>query len=490
MHVSYTLGQLKEFARAGYARAPLYGVLFADLATPIRVLAAIKRSYGDCFLFESVEGGEKLARYSFIGFDPSAEIFLSDGEMTVRRGGLVQKKLTRDPNAEIRSVLGAAPLPQGGELPPFTGGLVGYFSYEYYKYYNSADFLPAGEFGDARLMLFDKVVVFDNFNQKIYAVVNLPLSGVDEKSYAAACGWLEDMRGLIVGGGSSEFGGAEMCGQFKITFSKESYEKKVEQAKSYVREGEIFQCVPSNIWRAEMRGSLINAYRVLRTTNPSPYMIYMSMGDVEIAGASPETLVRLSHGKVSTFPIAGSRPRGADDDEDRELERGLLADEKEVAEHNMLVDLGRNDIGKICKFGTVRVEEYKKVYRFSHVMHITSAVAGEAREGIDALDALAATLPAGTLSGAPKRRAMQIINELEEGAARGIYGGAVGYINFAGDGDFCIAIRTAAKRGDSVTVRAGGGIVADSVPENEFYETVNKSAAVREAIIKSCGVEE
>jgi anthranilate synthase component 1 len=218
-------------------------------------------------------------------------------------------------------------------------------------------------------------------------------------------------------------------------------------------------------------------------------MIYINMGDSEIAGSSPETLVKVIGDKVTTFPIAGTRPRGKTDEQDMALEADLLSDEKELAEHNMLVDLGRNDIGKVCKFGTVEVEEYKKIYRFSHVMHLTSSVTGRLREDKDALDCLSATLPAGTLSGAPKRRAMQIISELEEGNVRGVYGGAVGYIDFVGNGDFCIAIRTATRIGNKVTVRAGGGIVEGSIPENEYLETVNKSAAVREAILRSVEVD-
>ncbi len=485
MKVNYTLEQLKQLHSSGYGRAPLYTKVFADLATPIQCLNVIKERFSRCFLFESIEGGEKVARYSFIGFDPVAEIFISDGALTLTRGGEVIKKLTDDPNADIRGVLGKCHPPAEEGLPPFTGGLVGYFSYEYYKYYEKAHFLPAGSFGDCRLMLFDKVIAYDNFSQQIFLIVNLSLDNINEGVYETALGTLAEMRGIISSVGGRGGSPARMLSPFEMTFSREEYEDKVEKAKHYVREGDIFQCVPSNIWTAQFEGSLLNAYRVLRTTNPSPYMIYISMGDSEIAGASPETLVKLSGGRVCTFPIAGSRPRGRTDEEDRALEADLLADEKEIAEHNMLVDLGRNDLGKICKFGTVRVEDYKKIYRFSHVMHITSAVTGELNEGKDVLDALSATLPAGTLSGAPKRRAMEIISELEGGNVRGVYGGAVGYISFDGDGDFCIAIRTATRLGDIVTVRAGGGIVADSVPQSEFMETVNKSAAMREAIIKS-----
>ena len=485
MKVNYTLEQLNSVRAQGFGRAPLYAQTFADLATPIQVVSAVKERFKNCFLFESIEGGEKVARYSFIGFGPVAEIFLRDGQLTVARDGKTRTLSTRDPNVEIRKLLGKCRTPKIEGLPPFTGGLVGYFSYEYYKYYEKADFLPSGDFGDCRLMLFDKVIAYDNFSQKVYAIVNVDLGSVGAAEYQRAVADIADMHSIISNGGARPRAGAKLLTPFKMAFSREQYMAKVEQAKLAIREGEIFQCVPSNVWTAQLEGSLLNAYRQLRTTNPSPYMIYMSMGETELAGASPETLVKLSNGRAATFPIAGTRPRGRTDEEDRAMEADLLSDEKEVAEHNMLVDLGRNDLGKICKVGSVRVEDYKKIYRFSHIMHITSAVVGEVEEGRDVLDALAATLPAGTLSGAPKRRAMGIIAELEEGNVRGVYGGAVGYISFNGDGDFCIAIRTAAKFNDTVTVRAGGGIVADSRPESEFMETVNKSAAMREAIVAS-----
>lgn len=485
MKVNYTLEQLNSLKAQGYGRAPLYICMLADLATPVQCLCEVKKRYGDCFLFESIEGGERIARYSFIGVKPAMYICLADGELTVKRGGELSKERVTDPNARIRELLGKCRQPEIEDLPPFTGGLVGYFSYEYYKYYENAHFLPAGRFGDCRLMLFDRVIAYDNFSHKIFVIVNVDLGGQIQSAYSGALSDIADMANIIRGGGCQPSEGCEITSDFSMQFTRGQYMDNVERAKTFVREGDIFQCVPSNIWTAKLKGSLFPAYRILRTTNPSPYMIYFNMGEVELAGASPETLVKLARGRVSTFPIAGSRPRGRTADEDAALEEGLLADEKEVAEHNMLVDLGRNDLGKICKFGSVKVTDYKKVYRFSHVMHITSAVEGEVEEGKDVLDALSAALPAGTLSGAPKRRAMEIISLLEEGKTRGVYGGAVGYISFDGDGDFCIAIRTAAKFKDTVTVRAGGGIVADSLPQSEFQETVNKSAAVREAIARS-----
>ena len=272
-----------------------------------------------------------------------------------------------------------------------------------------------------------------------------------------------------------------LSSDFRRLFEKDEYCAMVEKAKKYIYEGDIFQVVLSNRLEADFEGSLLNTYRVLRTTNPSPYMFYFSSDDIEIAGASPETLVKLENGVLHTFPLAGTRPRGKNPQEDEQLEKELLADEKECAEHNMLVDLGRNDLGKISRFGSVQVEKYMSIERYSHVMHIGSTVRGEIREDKNALDAVDAVLPAGTLSGAPKIRAMQIINELENNK-RGIYGGAIGYIDFTGNLDTCIAIRIAFKKNGKVFVRSGAGIVADSIPENEYQECINKAKAVMNAL--------
>ena len=289
------------------------------------------------------------------------------------------------------------------------------------------------------------------------------------------------MEELIRNGKPAEESRAKLKSDFRALFSKERYCEMVERAKHYSYEGDIFQVVLSNRLDADFEGSLLNAYRVLRTTNPSPYMFFFSSDDMEIAGASPETLVKLENGILHTFPLAGTRPRGLTEEQDRALERELLADEKELSEHNMLVDLGRNDIGKISKFGTVEVAKYMSVERYSHVMHIGSTVRGEILESKGALDAVDAVLPAGTLSGAPKIRACEIINELENNK-RGVYGGAIGYIDFKGNLDTCIAIRLAFKKNGRVFVRSGAGIVADSVPENEFNECINKAKAVMNAL--------
>ncbi len=336
------------------------------------------------------------------------------------------------------------------------------------------------DFKDVDLMLFDKVIAFDHFRQKIVLIVNMSLEEI-ESGYNKAIMELKQLCDLLRNGEKKQEPGGRLLGEVTPLFQKEQYCEIVEKAKYHIREGDIFQIVPSNRLSAPFEGSLFNTYRILRTINPSPYMFYFSGTDVEIAGASPETLVKLENGILHTFPLAGTRPRGRTEAEDQALERELLADEKELAEHNMLVDLGRNDLGKISKFGTVQVEKLHSIERYSHVMHIGSTVRGEIREEYDALDAIEAVLPAGTLSGAPKIRACQLIGELENNK-RGIYGGAIGYIDFTGNMDTCIAIRIAYKKNGRVFVRSGGGVVADSVPEKEYEETINKARAVVNAL--------
>ena len=325
-------------------------------------------------------------------------------------------------------------------------------------------------------MLFDKVIAFDHVRQKLILISNMSLEDVDA-GYREAVSDLEDLIDLLKNGEKSVDPEGRLLGEVTPLFSKDEYCAMVEKAKNYIHEGDIFQIVLSNRLAAPFEGSLLNTYRVLRTVNPSPYMFYFAGTDVEVAGASPETLVKLEDGVLHTFPLAGTRPRGKTEEEDRRLEEELLADEKELAEHNMLVDLGRNDLGKISKFGSVEVEKLRSIERYSHVMHIGSTVRGKIDPKYDALDAVEAVLPAGTLSGAPKIRACQLIGELENNK-RGIYGGAIGYIDFTGNMDTCIAIRIAYKKNGKVFVRSGAGIVADSVPEKEFEECLNKAKAV------------
>ena len=336
------------------------------------------------------------------------------------------------------------------------------------------------KFRDVDLMLFDKVIAFDHIRQKIILIVNMYLDN-PETNYNKAVWELRQLIDLLRSGEKKNEPGGKLLGEVTPLFSKKQFCGMIERAKHYIREGDIFQIVLSNRLSAPFEGSLLNTYRVLRTINPSPYMFYFSGTDVEVAGASPETLVKLENGVLHTFPLAGTRPRGKTEEEDRALEAELLTDEKELAEHNMLVDLGRNDLGKISKFGSVQVEKLHCIERFSHVMHIGSTVRGEIREDRDALDAIEAVLPAGTLSGAPKIRACQLIGELENDK-RGIYGGAIGYIDFTGNMDTCIAIRIAYKKNGKVFVRSGAGIVADSDPEKEFEECLNKAKASLRAL--------
>ena len=329
-------------------------------------------------------------------------------------------------------------------------------------------------------MLFDKVIAFDHYRQKLLLITGVMTDDI-ETSYEAAKDTLKEMADLIRNGEKEVFKPLELKTEITPHFSEKQYCEMVEKAKEYIREGDIFQVVLSNPMRAEAEGSLFDTYRVLRTENPSPYMFYFSSDDIELSGASPETLAKLENGKISTFPLAGTRPRGKDDEEDKALEAELLKDEKELAEHNMLVDLGRNDIGKVSEIGSVKVEEDLSIERFSHVMHIGSTVTGKIRADKDAVDAVDAILPAGTLSGAPKFRACQIIEELENDK-RGVYGGAIGYLDFTGNMDTCIAIRLVYKKNGRICIRSGAGVVADSVPENEFRECINKAKAVVTAI--------
>ncbi len=480
MQIKPDLEALRAFARRGeFDVAPVCCELMSDIRTPIEVLRILKNVSTHCFLLESVTEQEKWGRYTFLGFDPKLSITCTDGRL--RAGSLAIE--TDDPSACLRQILSGYRSPRLENMPPFTGGLVGYFSYDYLNYSEPTtkrEVRDTEAFQDVDLMLFDKVICYDHFRQKILLIVNVPLVDV-ETEYNRAVMELDTLRRLIMTGEKKEEPGGHMTGEVRALFDRESYCAMVEKAKQYIREGDIFQIVLSNRLEAPFEGSLLNTYRVLRTLNPSPYMFYFSGTDVEVAGASPETLVKLENGVLHTFPLAGTRPRGRTEAEDRALEAELLSDEKELAEHNMLVDLGRNDLGRVSRFGSVEVEKLHSVERFSHVMHIGSTVRGKIREDCDALDAIEAVLPAGTLSGAPKIRACQLISELEANK-RGIYGGAIGYIDFTGNMDTCIAIRIVYKKNGMVFVRSGAGIVADSVPEKEYEECLNKARASLSAL--------
>lgn len=478
-----TLDEAKALAATGeYGRIPLAKEIYSDIRTPIEVLRILKQVSRHCYMLESVEESKQWGRYTFLGFDPVLELTCTDGKLRIRGGATVEQQVTH-PGDAIRSILKENRSPKLAGLPTFTGGLVGYFSYDYIKYAEPTLKLQKADddsFQDVDLMLFDKVIAFDNFRQKIVLIVNMKTDAPEEEYHKAELE-IDRLIALIRRGTPAPERPLKLLSDFKPVFSEEEYCKMVEKGKAYIREGDIFQVVLSNLLQADMEGSLLDAYRVLRTTNPSPYMFYFSSDDIEIAGASPETLAKLTDGRLFTFPLAGTRPRGKDDAEDQALEAELLADEKERAEHNMLVDLGRNDIGKISKIGTVKVEKYMEIERYSHVMHIGSTVSGTIRDEYDAVDAIDSILPAGTLSGAPKIRACEIIQELE-GGRRGIYGGAIGYLDFSGNLDVCIAIRLAYAKKGKLYARSGAGIVADSVPESEYRECLNKARAVLLAV--------
>lgn len=477
--------EAKQF-ETGYNMIPVCKEIYADIVTPITLLRRLKEIDSRYYLLESVEGGNRWGRYSFLGVNPLLQISCKDGYVTVKSGAVVNRE-KKAPMDALRGVLDEYKSPKIKGMPSFTGGLVGYFSYEMIGYAEPKLNLKSSDFDDYNLMLFDKVIAYDHLKQKISVIVNYR-SEQGRQGYNAALLEIEKMIHLIRSTEPLQTEDVPKNVEFKCNLSEDEYCNMVESTKRYIREGDIFQGVISRRFEADYKGSLINTYRVLRTTNPSPYMYFIGCDDIEIAGTSPETMVRLNDGKLTTFPVAGTRHRGIDENEDKELEKELLADEKECAEHNMLVDLARNDIGRISEFGSVEVEEYMQIHRFSKVMHIASTVVGKLREDKDGCDTISALLPAGTLSGAPKFRACEIIDELEP-VARGIYGGAIGYIDFSGNLDVCIAIRTAVKKGDKVYIQAGAGIVADSIPENEYMECDNKAGAVIEAIRRAGEVE-
>lgn len=483
-----TLEEAKKYADAGYNLAPVCYEMLSDIITPIQLLKKLKAANEHCYILESVENQELWGRYKFLSYHPKLDITCTNGILTLKdvNGSIIKETSGIHPEVFIREILKDYRSPKIEGLPTFTGGLVGYFSYDYLKYSEKKLILDAKDeegFQDVDLMLFDKVIAFDNVQSKLILIANARTDNI-ESGYEQALQDIAEMKDLILHGKEADIPAPVLKSGFQPLFDKEQYCEMVEKAKHYIYEGDIFQVVLSNRLEAEIEGSLFDTYRLLRSTNPSPYMFYFDGDTIEVAGASPETLVKVENGVLHTFPLAGTRPRGKTKAEDIALEKSLLSDEKELAEHNMLVDLGRNDLGKISQFGTVEVEQYMAIQHYSHVMHIGSTVRGVLREDLDAISAIDAVLPAGTLSGAPKIRACEIINELENNK-RGIYGGAIGYIDFSGNLDTCIAIRIAYRKGNKVFVRSGAGIVADSIPENEFQECINKAKAVTDALINA-----
>ena len=477
------LDELKNIK--GYDLVPVYEEILSDFTTPLNVLRNIKEVSDKFYLLESVDVS-KFSRYSYLGYDPILSISCKDNIVKIDD----KEFYFENPIEAVSRLLKDYKAYKFDNLPPFCGGLVGYFSYDSYKYlepklkFQSQD---NAKFKDYELLMFDKVICFDAFKQKIIIICNIKLNNLEEE-YEKAKKDIEKIKEVIYRKPSYNIEKNIILEKPSSIDSKEEYEKKLNIIKKHIYDGDIFQCVFSRRFKGKMKGSLFETYRNLRSINPSPYMYYLKNDEIEIAGSSPETLVSKEDDKVMTFPIAGSRPRGKDAIEDYNNEIDLLSDEKELAEHNMLVDLGRNDIGRISKFGSVKVIEYMKILKYSHIMHIASTVVGKIKKEKNSLDALQSILPAGTLSGAPKLRACQIIDELET-ERRGIYGGALGYIDFNDNMNMCIVIRTIIKKNDDIYLQAGGGIVMDSIAENEFIETENKAMATFKALEKAGNIE-
>jgi len=470
-----------SLARSGNL-VPVSCDLPADLETPISAFLKL-RNGSEAFLLESVEGGEKVGRYSFLGVGPFLSLRAYDGRVELR-GKEISEVRRGDPLAITRDLLRRyRPTGMNG-LPRFYGGAVGYFAYDLVRHFERLPNRPPDDLGlpTCYLVFADAVVVFDHVKHTIKIVANALVDGDGGAAYRQAVERVESLYARL----RAPLLLPELAGRVDYLQQTEmpvgDFVAAVERAKEYVRAGDIFQVVLSRRFSLEVPGvDGLDVYRALRTVNPSPYMFFLDFDGVQIAGSSPELLVRLEGDLVETRPLAGTRPRGRDEAEDRRLEADLLADEKERAEHIMLVDLGRNDLGRVCRYGTVEVSELMATERFSHVMHIVSDVRGRLQPGRDAIDVLRACFPAGTVAGAPKVRAMEIIDELEP-VARGPYAGAVGYVGFSGNMDTCITIRTIVMAGGRAYLQAGAGIVADSVPEREYVETVNKAKALVRAL--------
>lgn len=457
------------------------------MITPITILHKIAQASKQYYLLESVEDGKAWGRYSFLGYSPSLRIICKNNQVTIEDGD-VRTLHSEQPIDTIRELLSQYKAPTIDGFPPFTGGLVGYFSYDMLKYSEHCVDLVESPYPDMNLMLFDKVIAYDHFKQKIHLIVTIKTDHLAQ-NYQKGLTEIQKLQDLITSPLSLPEQKEKSAPQFLSNVSKEEFMNMVLQGKKYIQQGEISQVVLSRHFKTSFSESLLDSYRILRATNPSPYMVYMIDEDIEIICSSPETLVRLQGDKLITFPIAGSKPRGKSSEEDQAIEKNLLSDKKELMEHDMLVELAKDDLKKVCEPSSIDVTDYKGIRRYSRIMHITSQVEGKINSQYDALDAIAALLPAGTLSGSPKQRAYEIIDELEN-VPRGIYGGALGYIDFNGNMDTCIAIRMAVKHKEKVYVQAGCGIVADSIPEREYEETEHKAKAILEAITRACKEEE
>ena len=471
---------------------PVYRQLLADRLTPVSAFQVLGRDE-HAFLLESVVGGEQVARYSFIATAPSLVYQVSGGNALVAQSGRggVQEFTTNDPLADLDKLLPHRRYHRDGKLPAFTGGLVGYAGYDTIRYYEGEK-LPAPPKDDRRLPdllfgLYGELVIFDHVDKTIKVVANADLTAIrdPESAYKDACRRIDGIVQRLQQPPMLSIGEIDASGpaslKFQSNFTREAFEAAVRKGQEYIKAGDIFQFVPSQRLRVPSPADPLDVYRALRIINPSPFMFYLKSPGCTLIGSSPEILCRVADRKVTSRPLAGTRRRGATPEEDRALEAELLADPKERAEHIMLVDLHRNDVGRVAKVGSVQISDVMTVERYSHVMHITSNVTGTLADGMTALDALRVSLPVGTVSGAPKIRAMQIIDELEP-TRRGPYGGAVGYLDFAGNMDTCIALRTIVWKNGSYDVQVGAGVVADSVPATEYEETMSKARAMLKAV--------
>ncbi|MGP0067176.1 MAG: anthranilate synthase component I [Isosphaeraceae bacterium] len=486
----------EEFARcldSSTSCVPVYRQLTGDGLTPVSAFCRIERS-APSFLFESVIGGEKVGRFSFLGTEPFLTFEARGSDVSVAEtaaGGSVRRFTSNDPMRELQQLVEkyrAFALPG---LPRFAGGAVGYASYDAVRYTENLPNVPHDDRGlpDLSFAFYDRMVIFDHIRKTILVVAQAHVgSAADPKAaYESACDRVDELVDRLAAAGGPELGVRDIATdtqpslEVRSNFTRSQYESVVRHCQEYIKAGDIFQVVPSQRFEVETRARPFDIYRVLRVVNPSPFLFYLPFGDFALIGSSPEILVRVEDGLVTIRPLAGTRRRGRTEAEDRDLAEELLADPKERAEHIMLVDLGRNDVGRVADYGSVQLTDVMKVERYSHVMHITSNVTGRLRSDQSAFDALRAGLPAGTVSGAPKVRAMQIIDEVEP-TKRGPYGGAVGYVDFTGNMDTCIALRTLIIKGSTAYIQAGGGVVYDSVPGDEYEETVNKARAILKAI--------
>jgi len=476
--------QFKELARRG-TFVPVCKEIVADLLTPVSAFMKIAEHADYAFLLESVEGGEHVGRYSFLGKDPFLILRARDGRTTTERGGMTTES-DRPFVETLRRLMTDFRSPFVPELPRFTGGAVGYLGYGAASWFEPVlgDLGRADDGADqAGFMLFDTVLAFDHVQHRILIIANARITADDdlESLYHFACAKIEfverELERNLSHSRQARHDGVEL----RSNFTRERFEEQVRAAKEHIAAGDIYQVVLSQRFEADVAADPFTVYRALRHVNPSPYMYFIRMGGVSVVGSSPEMLVRVEGSRVETHPIAGTRRRGRTDEEDLRLAEELKRNEKERAEHVMLVDLGRNDVGRVCEYGSVRVPQFMGLERFSHVMHLTSIVEGKLADDRDRLDALVSCFPAGTVSGAPKVRAMQIIRDLEPGG-RGLYAGAVGYLDFAGNLDFCIAIRTVIMSKGRAFLQAGAGIVMDSNPTAEYEETRDKARALVRAL--------